>query len=116
MTTTMSLNEARSRIRIEFSIAGRSRSAGNDGMVRVCARRAAGVALTYWLQDKERGPRANDAMSQLRALEGDLSIPEGVREAAKRLTARVTEHFEAPHASDPLEDCRVIIDYVLPPL
>jgi HEPN domain-containing protein len=112
----MSLDEARSKIEAECSVARRSRSAGNDGMVRVCARRAAGVAITYWLQEKEGERRGMDAVTQLRALQRDPSIPEGVREAAKRLTARVTEQFDAPYSNDPLEDCRVIIDYVLPPI
>jgi hypothetical protein len=112
----MSLDEARSKIDAEFSVAAHSRSAGNDGMVRVCARRAAGVAITYWLQETEGERRGVDAMTRLRTLQRDPSIPEGVREAAQRLTARVTEQFDAPYSSDPLEDCRVIIDYVLPPL
>lgn len=112
----MSLDEARKRIDVEFSVAGRSQSAGNDGMARVCARRAAGIAITCWMQEKDKGHWGSDAMTQLRALQREPSIPEGVREAAKRLTARVTEQFEAPYSSDPLEDCRVIIDYFLPPL
>jgi hypothetical protein len=111
----MSLEEVRSKIHEEFSVAARSRSAGNEGRVRVCARRAAGAAITYWLQEQEGEGQGVDAMTQLRAIQRDLSIPEGVREAATRLTTRITGQFEAPYPSDPLEDARVIIDYVLPP-
>ena len=52
-------------------------------------------------------------MSQLRGLEADESMPAGVRDAARRLTTKVTEHFGSPSPTDPLEDSRIIIDHVL---
>lgn len=97
----------------EFATAVRARREGNEGMVRVCARRAAGLALGYWL---ERHPQENwspDAMGRLRRLQNEGSVPLDVRAAAGRLSSRVTADFASPHPNDPVEDARVIVNHFL---
>jgi hypothetical protein len=93
--------------------AGRSaRAEGNDGKTRVCARRAAGRALSWLL---ERAPRAGwgaDAMRQLQASASEPAFPAEVREAAARLSARITGNFAYPATADPLEDAGIIIRHV----
>jgi uncharacterized protein (UPF0147 family) len=97
----------------EFSQAAQAEVEGNDGMVRVCARRAAGVAIRFWLQQHPRKFWGIDAMNQLRNVHLDQSVPQGVRSAARRLTARIPAEFESPQKSDPVEDSRVIITHFL---
>ena len=97
----------------EFATAAHARSIGNDGMVRVCARRAAGVAISFWLESHPREGWGVNAMNQLRAIQDEPSMPDNVKEAAGRLAAKITESFASPFRQDPLNDSRTIIDYLL---
>ncbi len=97
----------------EFAAARQAAAAGNDGMARVCARRAAGAAIAFWLQLNERPGWGTDAMSRIRFLEADPAFPKDVREAAMRLTARVTPKFTPQYATDPIEDSATIIRHLL---
>lgn len=109
----MTKQEVTELIEKEFATAEQARKIGNDGMVRVCARRAAGAAISVWLQSSPRQGWGMDAMSQLRALQLDDSIPLSVRDAAHHLTAKVTEQFTPAFPADPILDSRIIIDYFL---
>ena len=100
--------ETLAAIRKELAAAGEAREAGNEGRVRVCARRAAGAAIAFWRQD-ERG----DVLERLRSLHHAEEMPPGVREAAEHLAAKLREDFTPPFDSDPLDDCRVIVDHLL---
>ncbi len=97
----------------EFATAGKAAVEGNDGMVRVCARRAAGAAIGYWLQFNERPGWRSDAMSRIRHVEADPSFPQDVREAAMRLMARVTPEFTPQYPTDPVEDSNIIVRHLL---
>lgn len=95
----------------EFRKAREARDAGNGGKTRVCARRAAGAALGYWLERHPRDGWGVDAVSRLRAVAHGEEFPEDVRTAAVRLTARVTESFTSRFEADPLEDALRIIRF-----
>jgi hypothetical protein len=84
-------------------------AAGNDGKARVCARRAAGAAIAYWLQFHPRTGWGIDAVSRLRGIQEENGLPEEVRAAARRLCTRVNEQFVHPHSSDPGSDARAIV-------
>ncbi len=109
----MTKEQAVSHIEKEFAIAKHAQSIGNDGMVRVCARRAAGVVITFWMQTHPRAGWGVDTMSQLRNLQLDDSMPEEVRDAAKRLTAKITEQFTPQFSTDPIEDANIIITFLM---
>lgn len=97
----------------EFAKGEQARQKGNEGMARVCARRAAGLAIAYWLEYLRRDGWGPDAMNQLRNLQRDESMPQSVREAALRLTTKITEQFTSAFPTDPVEDSKIIIDYLL---
>lgn len=97
----------------EFSHAVQAAGEGNNGMVRVCARRASGVAIRFWLQQHPRKFWGMDAMNQLRNVHLDQSVPLVVRSAARRLTQRITEEFDSPRKFDPVEDSRLIVNHFL---
>lgn len=97
----------------EFSTARQAAADGNDGMVRVCARRAAGAAIAFWLQFNERPAWRTDAMSRIRHFEADPAFPQDVRDAAARLMARITPQFTSPFPTDPIEDSTKIVRYLL---
>jgi hypothetical protein len=101
------------KIEREFATAKKAQEIGNRGMVRVCARRAAGMAVAFWLQSHPRRGWGTDAMSRLRGLQRDDSIPQHVKDAASRLTARITSDFTHSFTTDPLQDSRLIIEHML---
>jgi hypothetical protein len=109
----MTKEEATSQIGLEFERAGKAAREGNDGRVRVCARRAAGIAIRFWLQEHRRLHWGTDAVNQLRSVHLDQSIPLEVRSAARRLIARVTEALLRTAATDPIQDSRIVIDHFL---
>lgn len=87
------------------------RSRGNEGRARVCARRAVGAALALrW----SAGPQANAYQLLLRAA-ADNGLPPELRQAAQRLTRRVTEAHRLPHDEDPLDDARALLAFLRPP-
>ena len=109
----MNKDRAIEQIEKEFATATQARKAGNDGKVRVCARRAAGVAITLWLKSHSRERWGADAMNQLENLKLDESMPQSVRDAAVHLTTKITQQITAPFSTDPVQDSRIIIDYLL---
>jgi len=100
------------QIEIELATAQAALQVGNDGKARVCARRAAGQALTWFLSEFPKGDWGKDAMQQLMHLRDDTSFPVEVREAAVRLTTKISQQFDYPFTNDPLADAQVIILYV----
>ena len=109
----LSREEALQQCRDELNRAGEATAGGNSGMARVCARRAAGIAIRFWLQEHPRSMWGIDTMNQLRNLHLDQSVPQAVRTAAKRLTSRVNPEFAPPHQEDPAVDSRTIVEYFL---
>ena len=109
----MTKAQAFDHIEREFATATQARNKGNDGMVRVCARRAAGVAIACWLERSPRQGWGPDAMSQLRNLQLDSAIPQNIRDAASRLTTKITGQFTSPFSTDPIDDSKTIIHFLL---
>jgi hypothetical protein len=97
----------------EFATAAQAAGLGNEGMVRVCARRAAGAAISYWRQTHRRVGWGIDALHQLQGLSAERTLPQPVREAATRLSTRVTPQFTSGFPTDPVEDSRIIINHLL---
>jgi hypothetical protein len=109
----MTREETEGLIHKEFGRAREALAAGNDGRARVCARRAAGVAITFWLQRHGTREWGLDAMNQLRSVSDETSMPESVRDAAARLTTKVTEQFTSPFSTDPVADGTILVEYFL---
>jgi uncharacterized protein (UPF0147 family) len=54
-----------------------------------------------------------DAMNRLKNLQRDETIPMDVRDAAARLTTKITEQFTSPFPTDPIHDSKIIINHLL---
>ena len=102
----------RSQIKVEFEKAEQARGLGNEGQARVCARRAAGQALTWLLSEHPKKGWSSVAIDQLKMLRDDESFPLHVREAGARLTTKISEQFAYRFSADPIDDATIIIDYV----
>ena len=97
------------QIQKELAVARAALQTGNDGKARVCSRRAAGQAITWLLSVFPHDDWGSDAMRQLMHLRDDSSFPIEVREAAVRLTTKISQKFDYPFTNDPIEDAQVII-------
>ncbi len=85
----------------------------NAGRARVCARRAAGQSLAWYLTRHPHPTWRKGALDQLMHLKDDAAFPQQVRDAAARLTTRITPEFTYPSDTDPLTDAKCIIDYIV---
>ena len=84
---------------------------GNEGKARVCARRAIALSAAGWLERHPAKQWRGDAMEHLRQIQQDVSFPLPIREAAERLSTKVTQRHAAPFTTDPISDARMIIAY-----
>jgi hypothetical protein len=105
--------DARQQIESEFEHARLALKSGNDGRARVCARRAAGIAIGVWLSRRDETGWPVDAINRLRFAREHSSLPDDVRGAAGRLTARVTPDFTSPFDADPVEDALILVRHFL---
>ena len=85
---------------------------GNDGLARVCARRAVALGAQTWVKRGRRKPWPADAMGQLRKIQQEEAFPLEMREAAQRLLTKVTQRDQAPVSTDPIADARLILAHL----
>ena len=89
-------------------------SAGNAGKARVCARRAIGQAIdSFWTPTAHAAPWPADTLHKLHRIHEDESFSLEVREAAQRLTTKVTQQDTMPFPTDPMADARLIIRHFM---
>ncbi len=103
----------RARAQRELEMAYQARLAGNEGKARVCARRAAGIAIGVWLTRIQSASKVVSAIERLRAVADDVRQPDNIRAAAHHLTLRINVDHELPVAADPLEDARQLLTFFL---
>lgn len=88
----------------EIQQAQAARTAGNEGMARVCARRAAGIVIGEYLKrqgDKIFNPSAYE---RLRYLLSQPDISPQVRDIAEHFLVRVTPNHTLPIDADLIAD------------
>jgi hypothetical protein len=81
----------------------------NEGKARVCARRAVALSTEGWLERLPVRRWYGDAMEHLRRIQQDASFPLPIRQAAERLSTKVTHRHTDPFTTDPISDARLII-------
>ena len=100
-------------INVELTRAGIAMKEGNAGMARVCARRACGISISFWLEDNPRKGYGESAMNQLRSIQSDDTLPREVKDAAERLTTHVTNQSGSPFTDDPIADAKILTNHFL---
>lgn len=83
-----------------------ARARGNEGMARVCARRAAGYAVAEYFTRVGIDFRNPSAYERLRFLQTLPDVPEDVRAACAALTLRVDTEYRLPPEVDLLLEAR----------
>jgi len=101
------------QIQSEFERADQARAKNNEGQARVCARRAAGIAIRDFLT--RRGTHIPGASSYdlLNHIKEEPLLPPDLKLAADHLTLRVTEEFKLPVEADLVAEARLLCDWLL---
>ena len=94
------------QIEAEFEKAEQARARGNEGQARVCARRAAGIAVREYLARQGIRPPSVSAYDLLNLLRADPQLAPRLRLIADHLTLRVTEEFKLPVNADLIAEAR----------
>jgi hypothetical protein len=94
------------QIDTEFEKAEQARARGNEGQARVCARRAAGIAVREYLTRQGIRPPSVSAYDLLNLLKENPGLPPQLKLIADHLTLRVTEEFRLPVNADLIAESR----------
>lgn len=93
-------------IQAEFDKAEEARARGNEGQARVCARRAAGIAIREYLRRQGIRPPSVSAYDLLNQIKQDSELPPALQEIVGHLTLRVNEEFKLPVEADLIAESR----------
>lgn len=102
-------------VNAEFEKAEQARARGNEGRARVCARRAAGIAVREYLTRQGIRPPSLSAYDLLNLLKDDprLAGRPDLQRIADHLTLRVTEEFKLPIDADLVAEARTFCEELL---
>ncbi len=102
------------QLKAEFDKATDARIKKNEGQSRVCARRAAGVAIREYFNRREIQPPNASAIDLINLLKEQANLPAEMKEIAEHLTARVTEEHDLPVQADLIAEARILCRWLLP--
>jgi HEPN domain-containing protein len=109
-----SMTEWKTDYQHEIDMALSARQRQNEGQARVCARRAAGIVIRAYYQQRGQTIRTPSAYDLLKLVMDDLILPESVRQSAAKLTLRVNEAFELPLELDLVKEAESIARFLFP--
>jgi hypothetical protein len=104
------------RIEAELQQAAAARQAGNEGMARVCARRAAGTAAGEYLRRRSLDLPLLSAYDRLRYLRDELppgELSPRAREVVDHLLLRITPDHDLPVDADLVAEARWLVNELL---
>src|SRR5690349_12079805 len=107
------MNSSQSEIQTEFERAAQARERGNEGQARVCARRAAGIAIREYLSRDGIRPPSTSAYDLLNLIKENPTLSPELKLLADHLTVRVTEEFKLPVEVDLVEEAKQFCDGLL---
>lgn len=103
----------KSIIQLEFERAAEARAKGNEGQARVCARRAAGIAIREYLTRRGIRPPSTSAYDLLNLLKEEPQLSSDLKLIADHLTLRVTEEFKLPVDVDLVAEAKKLCEELL---
>jgi hypothetical protein len=98
----------------EFQMAANARARNNEGQARVCARRAAGIAIREYLSRRGMRALSSSAYDLLQSLLELPDVPPAALQPARYLTLRVNEEFNLPVDADLVQEARTLCEQLLP--
>ena len=108
------MTECQEQIQKEFERAEQARTKGNEGQARVCARRAAGMAIRDYLTRQGIRTPSTSAIDLLNLLKNDPLLSPDLKLIVDHLTLRVTEEFKLPIEVDLVLESRLLCRWLLP--
>ena len=96
------------KLQKEFDLAEQARARNNEGQARVCARRAAGIAIREYLARQRIRPLSTSSYDLLNLLKDDPLLSSHLKLIADHLTLRVTEEFKLPVDADLIAEARTL--------
>ena len=96
----------------ELEHATKAREQGKEGQARVCARRAAGLAIKDYLTRKRIRPPSVSALDLLNYIKEESLLPADLKLVADHLTLRVTEEFKLPIEADLIAESRQLCEWL----
>ena len=108
-----SMDTVTAQLQKEFEKAQQARINKNEGQARVCARRAAGIAIRDYLTRKGNKIPSMSAYDLLNLLKDDTNLPPDLKLATDNLTVRVTEEFTLPVDADLIAEARKLSNWLL---
>jgi hypothetical protein len=102
------------QLKAEFDKATQARIKKNEGQSRVCARRAAGIAIREYFTRRGTQPPNTSAIDLMTILQQDVDLPADMRAIVEHLTVRVNEEFNLPIQADLVAEARVLCRWLLP--
>lgn len=100
-------------IQKEFERAAQARAKDNEGQARVCARRAAGIAIREYLTRQGIRPPGTSAVDLLNLLKNDPLLSPDLKLIVDHLTLRVTEEFKLPVDADLVAEAKTLCEELL---
>jgi hypothetical protein len=95
---------------LELEKARETRQNGNEGMARVLARRAAGLAIRDYLNNQDFDQRGFSLNALIKEEEVRKQLPVTIHEALERLCTRIGMDFQFPLDYDLLQDAQLVIE------
>lgn len=108
------MNTWKTQLSKEFAMAEEALNAKNQGRVRVCARRAAGISIREYLTQRGIKPPSLSAYDLLKYLEEMDDTPADLRQASAHLRLRVTKDFRLPVDVNLVAEAKKIISALTP--
>ncbi len=103
----------KARVSNELRQAEAARASGNEGKARVCARRAAGIAVEEYLHRLGIRLPAASAYAHLRYFAEMPDISPGMRLVASHFLERVTNEHNLPLEADLIAEARWLVAKLL---
>jgi hypothetical protein len=100
-------------IQTELEGARLARENGNQGKARVCARRAAGIAIAEYLERQNLPNPGSSAYDRLQFIASYPGVTPRAREISQHLIVRVTEEFNLPIDVDIIAETTELIQLLL---
>jgi HEPN domain-containing protein len=107
------MKDWRKEVETEFERAEQARIRGNEGQARVCARRAAGIAVREYFRRRGEGVSTSSAYDLLNLIKDDPRLPPDLKLIADHLTLRVNEEFRLPVNVDLIAEARKLCEELL---
>jgi len=97
----------------ELARAREARLRGNEGQARVCARRAAGIAVRMYLHQHGVHTVSTNVVDLLNRMLDDPGIDENIKRQIRLLTLRVDTEFELPSGVDLIAEAQTLCRQLL---